>query len=176
MRVNAFSMFVCAVVLAAFVSCGDDVLHSEHCVENATEKEILMTDGSGIYTIPASTTVTVSVEYGYDDDVPELSLVNDGYPRVTVSVEYPRKKSRKYTVKSSGFVEYTVINTGNYTVEVSGNYLGEDYGDTVTVGKQSSAVARFYNGDHGFSVRYVDESVGLATPFSATNGNVITVH
>ena len=173
MRINASGL--CAVMLAAFVSCGDDVLYSDNCVDNTTDKEILMTDGNGIYTIPAGTTVTVSVEYDYDADVPELSVVNDGFPRVKTSVAYLSKKNRKYTIETSDYVEYTVINTGNYTVEISGNYLGEHYGETVTVEKQSKSVARFYNGDSSFSARYVDETVGQATPFTNKNGTVITV-
>ena len=173
MRINA--SVLCAVMLAVFVSCGDDVIRGDNYIENTTDKEIIMTDGNVVYSIPASTTVMVFVEYGYDDDMPELSVVNDDFPRVKVSARYINKRSRKYIIAKSDYVEYTVINTGNYPIEISGNYLGDNYGDTVIVQKQSTVIARFYNGDSTFSAKYVDETVEKATPFTNKNGTVITV-
>lgn len=165
------------LLLALLVSCNlDHDVDGDNYVENTTDKEILITNGNDIFTIPANTTITISARYGLDADIPKLSVVVDNYPRVKMSVTYLGKWDRKYTIKKSDSMEYTIINTGNYTVEIFGNYLGENYGDSVIVEKQSKAVAKFYNGDSSFSAKFVDESFTEgAMPFTNKNGNVITI-
>ena len=134
-----------------------------------------MTDGLNRFAAPANETVNVVLEKHIGQSTPMLSVVPENYPRVKSSFTYTDWRYKTYIIEKSDYAIFTFINTGNYPIKISGNYLGENYGDTVVVEKQNSKDIKFFNDDSSFVANYDDPSVSKATPFMNKNGYVITV-
>lgn len=169
----------CAAVLVfglLFFSCSQEEF--EYCnttIQNKSNINVVMTDGINRFSAPANETVNVVLIKYVGQSTPMLSIVPENYPRVKSSFTYIDWRYKTYIIEPSDYALFTVINTGNYPIKIAGNYLGENYGDTVTVEKQTSKDIKFYNGDSSFVATYDDPSVSKATPFVNKNGNVITV-
>ncbi|MBR1713482.1 MAG: hypothetical protein IJ717_00860 [Treponema sp.] len=170
-------LFFTFFAIAIFVACEDtsDSVTINYIVDNKFDEEIIMSDGVNSYSVPANSRETISIDYDSKQNRPELSVISD------LSNNFQRVKCTKsrniYTIEKKDAIEFLIVNTGNCTIKISGNYLGETFGESINIEKQSKTSAIFFDNASSCIVEYVDDFAKSASPFFNidSKNHVITV-
>lgn len=148
------------LLLFVFFGCSnDEIPEFEQTFINNSDYDCLIQFYNSIYEIKAHESKIISKEFHISDDYEAAILLETNYPRVSMKQKLLKMKTYIYTIENASGIVCKIVNTSNYSIRVTHNYLGDAYSEGIYCPAQKTTETRIYkNYDSGFSAIYKNSS------------------
>lgn len=142
-----------------FVNCSDEIPEFEQIVTNNSNYTCYINFYGTSYKLTSGESRTISKELHISDEYESAELSEEGFPRVQMTKTLLKSKSYKYTIENLTGIDCKIVNTSNYEIFISHNYLGENYSEGIYCPKNQTTETKIYkNYNSGFTAIYKNHS------------------
>lgn len=154
-----FVAYIFLIFLFLLISCDTNTPEFIQYFENISNYAVYVKFYGNQYEIPSKTTKSVSQEIHIADEYNFAEMLENNYPRATMKRTLLSSKSYKYTIENLTGIDCKIVNTSNYEVFISHNYLGENYSEGIYCPKNQTTETKIYkNYNSGFTAIYKNHS------------------